>query len=69
MSAVSIVEVSSDDVLSVTFDDGSRRRFGYEDAQRIARAADVMREIREAREAADEDQAHDLNQWMRWVTR
>lgn len=69
MTAVSIVEVSHDDMLVVTFDDGSRRRFGYDDAQRIAEAAKVMREIREARERDDEDYAHNLNQWMQWVTR
>jgi len=64
---VSIVEVSHDDMLVVTFDDGSRRRFGYDDAQRIAEAAKVMREIREARERDDEDYAHNLNQWMRFA--
>lgn len=66
---MSIVEVSHDDMLVVTFDNGGRCTFGYEDAQRIAEAAKVMREIREARERGDEDYAHDLNQWMRWVTR
>jgi hypothetical protein len=61
---VRLIEVTNDDTLSVTLEGGSRVTFDYESAQDVSRAAKAMRDIREAREAADEDDARNINQWL-----